>query len=109
MGLRERLLSADLGINTWFSYDESSDRIFIRKEDAVAEARAEVNNDTRKYSSARDRWDDSKPMGVHVARLPLTIYYDLLKRGILRDPVEMKKWLDRPENDVFRTRKGRLS
>ena len=43
-----------------------------------------------------------------VASLPMSVYYDLKNKGILEDPVAMKKWLNNPENVVFRTRPGQV-
>ena len=43
-----------------------------------------------------------------VAQIPLIVYYELKRKGILNDPVEMRKWLNKPENAMFRTREGKL-
>ena len=44
---------------------------------------------------------------VHkVASIPMSIFYDLKRKGILDDPAAMKKWLNDPDNRVFRTRPG---
>lgn len=44
-----------------------------------------------------------------VASIPLGVYFDLERRGITKDPVAFKKWMDDPDNRAFRTRPGRLS
>lgn len=41
-----------------------------------------------------------------VASIPMSVYYDLKAKGILNDPSAMKKWLNDPDNRVFRTRPG---
>ena len=48
-----------------------------------------------------------------IATLPLAIINDLNAKGIMRgfhilDPKAMKKWLNDPENRVFRTRGGEV-
>ena len=43
-----------------------------------------------------------------VASIPLTVYYDLKQKGILDDQAAMKKWLNDPDNELFRTRKGKV-
>ncbi len=49
----------------------------------------------------------------HVASIPTSIYYKLVREGIIdekNDPdgERLKKWLNDPDNRVFRTRDGRL-
>lgn len=41
-----------------------------------------------------------------VASIPLNVYYELKRQGIVDDPKAMKKWLNDPDNRVFRTRGG---
>lgn len=38
----------------------------------------------------------------------MVVYYDLKAKGILDDPVAIKKWLNDPENKYFRTREGNV-
>ncbi len=46
---------------------------------------------------------------VRVASVPLSVYYEqLVKTGKIRDKNEVKKWLNQAENQVFRTRPGRV-
>jgi hypothetical protein len=56
------------------------------------------------------RWDHFQN---HVASIPTSIYYKLVREGIIddrNDPemVALKRWLNDPDNRVFRTRDGRL-
>lgn len=44
-----------------------------------------------------------------VASIPLVIYYQLKKAGILNDPKRMAKWLDERDNQAFRTSPERVS
>jgi hypothetical protein len=41
-----------------------------------------------------------------VASIPLTLYFDLKKQGIIDDPKRFRKWLNDRENRVFRTKEG---
>ena len=43
-----------------------------------------------------------------VASIPMNIYYDLKRRGILDDPARLKSWLNDSDNRYFRTRGGRV-
>lgn len=45
---------------------------------------------------------------THVARLPMTIYYDLKRKGILDDAKAFKRWLNDPDNRFFRTHEAHL-
>lgn len=45
----------------------------------------------------------------HVARIPLSVYEDLKRKGIANDPAALKKWLDDADNRVWRTHPGKLS
>lgn len=57
-----------------------------------------------------NRFDSHAPWGEmeHVAFLPSSIMFDLRKKGILDDPVAFKRWLNDPDNRMFRTRPGRV-
>lgn len=43
-----------------------------------------------------------------VASIPLSVYYDLKRKGIADDPAALKRWLNDADNRVFRTRGGTL-
>ena len=43
-----------------------------------------------------------------VASIPNVVMIDLRKKGITSDPVLFKAWLNDPENEVFRTRGGKV-
>ena len=49
----------------------------------------------------------------HVASIPTSIYYDLVRKGIINDREDpemnaLKRWLNDSDQRVFRTRDGRL-
>jgi len=43
-----------------------------------------------------------------VGSIPMSIFFDLKRRGILDDQVAMKKWMNDPDNRLFRTRPGKV-
>ena len=62
------------------------------------------NQENRKERDSHARWDDIN----HIARIPNILLWEMKKKGILDDEKEMKKWLNDPDNKVFRTREGRV-
>lgn len=44
----------------------------------------------------------------HVARIPLSVYYDLKAQGKLDDEAFMKRWLNDSENRFFRVKEGKV-
>lgn len=62
------------------------------------------NQTGRKEVDKHTKWGDMS----RVASIPLTLYYDLKQKGILDDQAAMKKWLNDPDNELFRTRKGKV-
>ena len=63
--------------------------------DALAEENKQIRNDESRTS----RTGDMKL----AARLPMTVYLDLQKRGILYDKAAMRRWLSSDEAMPFRT------
>lgn len=43
-----------------------------------------------------------------VARIPLVLVEQLMRDGTWKDPDRMKAWLNKAENEPFRTTKGKL-
>ena len=43
-----------------------------------------------------------------VASLPMTVFMDMKKKGILDDSKAFKRWLNDPDNRFFRTHEGHL-
>lgn len=59
------------------------------------------------YNDAPRHW--KKDANNHIASIPLPLYFDLKRQGIVADRKAFLKWLDNPDNRVFRTRPGRLA
>jgi hypothetical protein len=53
----------------------------------------------------RAKWGD---LGF-VGQIPFVIWDQLVREGIAQDDKALLKWLDNPDNQVFRMRPGRLS
>lgn len=101
--MTEKIFNLDplSGIKSVWHYDDTTDTAFIEKRQdvtAIVEAnKAEINQDHGRYGE----WSK-------VASIPLSVFYDLKQKGIVDDPVAMKKWLNDSENKFFRTRPGRV-
>lgn len=100
----ERLMDKDrtTGLSRYFSYDEASDTYTIRTQQEVTDL-LDANRD--QANAAPTGWKGD----VHkVASIPLNVYYDLKRRGIVDDPKRLREWLNDPDNRYFRTKTGRV-
>jgi hypothetical protein len=96
-----RLLDYDAltGISEIFHYDETNDTFLIETRQDI-EPFVEANK--RLYNERQERWGD----GQRVARIPNVIYDQFLREGKLQDQAYLRRWLNDPDNRVFRTRPG---
>lgn len=86
----------------YMHYDHATDAFTIeRKYDK--EPVLEFNHEQQKVAPSNWRGDMHK-----VASIPLTLYFDLREKGIIQDPERMKRWLNDPDNRMFRTKLGRV-
>ena len=86
----------------WHDHEDGS--VTIQTVQDVGDV-AEENKQTFNQFDERANWKGD----MHkVASIPMSIFYDLQRKGILNDPVAMKKWLNDPDNRVFRTRPGQV-
>jgi hypothetical protein len=90
------------GIKTIHHFDHADDKTYIEQVQDV-ETIIEANKAIYNEHDERTRWADNNN---RVASIPLTIYWQLEREGITKDPVLFKKWLNDPDNRVFRTRPG---
>lgn len=89
-----------------FFYDELTGDFHIKTETDI-EPVLEHAHDMRGLfrGPGGGRWTE----GERVASVPLSVYYEqLVKTGKIRDKKEIKKWLNQSDNQVFRTRPGRV-
>jgi hypothetical protein len=102
--MRKRVISDDRdssGILTSFHYDQADDSFVIQKEQDVAGI---IEANKVEFNDAPTRWGEWTKVGS----IPLTIYFDLQKKGILQDQKALAKWLNDPDNRAFRTRPGTI-
>ena len=99
--MTKRLFSHDplTGITKYFHVTENGEYVI------ETEQRLDVddsNTRQRNLTDKRTAWGDVNK----VASIPLSVYYRLKREGIADDPKALKKWLNDPDNRVFRTREG---
>lgn len=90
-----------LGIKRTFHGEEDGNGFVIQ---TTQETEDIVEANKAAYNDAPDRWGEF----TRVASIPISIYFDLKKKGIADDDAAMKRWLEDPDNRFFRTRAGRL-
>ncbi len=83
---------------TWHHYDPDTDKVTLEVRQVVDHI-AESNEAERNSYSSFDKFGEMRK----VASIPLNVYYDLKRKGIIDDPAEFKKWLNSSENKIFRT------
>lgn len=93
--------SATTGIVTSFQYDADSDEAIIQKTQDVSGI---IEANKAEFNAAPERWGDMTKVGS----IPLSVYYELERKGILQDQVALAKWLNDPDNRAFRTRPGTI-
>lgn len=102
-----RILGHDplTGITEIFHYDDTTDEFHIenRQELILDEMNADEYNDVSTKSTTQWKGDMHR-----VASIPMVIYADMVKTGMIHDQKAMRKWLADPDNRVFRTKPGSL-
>lgn len=93
------------GITELWHYDHASGVITHEFQQDVTPIIAANKEEFKEYDE-RARWKDG--LGSKVATIPLSIWADLREKGIDRSKRDMHRWLNDPDNRVFRTRPGRV-
>ena len=103
--MSRRLFSRDdvTGITKWFHYNDATDEVTIHTEQDLGDF-LEQNQKMRNNQTSLDRWGDGKI----VASIPMTIYAQWLVDGRANDQAFLKRWLNDPENKVYRTFAGKV-
>lgn len=101
----KRLFSKDddQGITRYFHYDDETGQATIQTQQDVT-AIIEENKQEYAQVDERARWGEWS----RVASIPMSIYFQLKAEGKLDDQEYMKKWLNNPDNQYFRTRSGQV-
>lgn len=101
MGNR-RILSHDSATGITKYWVDNGDGTYTIETDqnmsAIIDSNKKQHNATDKHTK-HGEWSK-------VASIPMSIYYDLKKKGIIDDPKAFAKWLNDPDNKYFRTRAG---
>lgn len=100
--MQKRLFDRDpeLGITKYWHVKDNGEYVVETVQDVTGIA--EYNK--RSYNNTDKKWKDVNK----VASIPLSVYYELKRQGIADDPKALRKWLNDSNNQVFRTRQGRL-
>jgi ribosomal protein L19E len=96
-------VNPELGITRIWHYDDEKDEATIQTQQDVT-AIIEENKDEFNQVDERARWGE----WTRVASIPLSLYYQMKAEGKLDDEAYMKRWLNDPTNQFFRTRPGKV-
>lgn len=86
-------------------YDPIEEQMVVGTEQDVTGV---VEANKRSYNSFDHSSARHAANGDMVASIPSVIWADLVAQGIAYDEDRLRKWLDDPDNRVFRTRPGKL-
>ena len=93
----------ETGTTKWWHYDADKDEATIETEfqigDLIEQNKAQFNS-----TDERAKWGEWSK----VASIPMALFHRLKQQGIVDDPAAMKRWLNDPDNRLFRTRPGRV-
>lgn len=92
-----------LGITRYFHYNEATGQSTITTHQDVGKIAEEATRKRNMHTSL-DRWGD----GAVIASVPLSIYHQWVREGKERDDAFLRRWLNDPDNKVFRTRPGKV-
>jgi len=96
-----KVLSHDpsTGITRFFHWDDHRDEFIIQTQQECAPI---VDANRAAFNDAPSRWGDMQ----RVASIPISVYFDLQKKGLTKDEKAFKRWLNDPDQRFFRTRPG---
>lgn len=98
----KRIFSKDEGTGiTKFWHVKGNGEYVVETQQNVS---AIVEANKRQYNDTPSKHSDLNK----VATIPLSVYYELKRKGIADDPKALKKWMNDSDNRVFRTRAGTL-
>ena len=70
---------------------------------SIVDVAKALHNNESDYGPTRWKGDHHR-----VATIPMPIFMELDRLGITRDSKDFLKWLEKPDNSVFRTKPGKL-
>jgi hypothetical protein len=96
------------------SFDDNGDQLIVKQSQNITGI-IEANKKEYAESVSNKGWDGNNAFSAKnkVASIPLVVFAELEKQGITRgfqvlDMDRFKAWLNNPDNQVFRTRQGRV-
>lgn len=92
------------GVKKMWHYDGDKDEAII---ETVVDATDVIEENKAAYNQIDEKAGWKGDMHK-VASIPMALFYDLKKQGIIDDQARLKAWLNDPENRFFRTRPGRV-
>lgn len=92
----------ETGITRVWHYDDTTEESHIETISDVTEL---IEDNKARFNSVDER-APYKNEFHRVASIPMNLYYKLKAEGILGDQKAMKKWLNNPDNRLFRVRPG---
>ena len=99
---------------TQTSFADNGDQLIIKQSQDITGI-IEANKKEYAQSMNNKGWDGNNAFAASnkVASIPLVVFAELEKQGITRgfqvlDMDRFKAWLNNPDNQVFRTRQGRV-
>lgn len=89
--------------NAWHEMNDG--RLVIEKQQDVTGIIEENKGSMNQYDE-RTKWRDTE----RIASIPLSLWWEMKEKGIdpAKDPAAFDRWLNDPDNRVFRTRPGRV-
>lgn len=96
-----------MGTRQFWHYDPETDQATIETQTDVTELVDRNQYEHRLHDGTRSRW---KGDFHRVASIPMPIYEELRSKGMLptQDEPAFRRWMNDPDNVVFRTRPGRV-
>lgn len=100
-----RVLGGDLLAKRKILWHEEPDgRIVVETQQDYEDILVE-NQENRKDRSG---FKGKQPLH-HVAQIPLTVYEQLMRDGVVEDGRDLRKWLETEEGKIWKTHPGRLA
>ena len=90
------------GVKKMWHYDGDKDEAII---ETVVDATDVIEENKAAYNQVDEKANWKGDMHK-VASIPMALFYDLKKQGIIDDQARLKAWLNDPDNRFFRTRPG---
>lgn len=92
----------DAGVRKLFHYDHATDDFHIETiidaTDVIEQNKALANESVGLGDGEFNK----------VASIPMALYFDLKKQGIIDDQARLRRWLNERDNRLFRTRLGTI-